>query len=61
MSKGVIFYEPWVRCGECNDSVALTPTVNQTAAGYAKEIGWKLTRLYGWLCPRCQAKVPELL
>lgn len=54
MSKGIIFWEPWIKCGECNDAEQLTHTMNQTPADFAREIGWKLTKLHGWLCPRCQ-------
>ena len=52
--RGRIVTEYWVSCGRCFEheplvDVRLYGTPNKNA----KAIGWRYTKQFGYLCPRC--------
>lgn len=61
MTKGRIKAEWCVFCGICYDFDHLDWLDARSAggrAGLARQKGWKLTKLNGWVCPRCQPLPP---
>lgn len=57
MMKGKFMADWWVGCGICNDHQPLDMHGNQNnKPKAAREIGYRHTKEYGWICPRCQPK-----
>lgn len=48
--KGQIVYSVLCACGY---SVMVSARNRKKTAAVARDEGWKLTRKYGWTCPRC--------
>jgi hypothetical protein len=48
-----------VECGICTERSHLDGTSSgKEAPSHAREIGWKLTKQDGWVCPACLAIKP---
>ncbi len=45
--KGYISSQKTVWCGKCVEWEYIDNTKN------ARQLGWKLTKKYGWVCPSC--------
>lgn len=59
MERGTIIPMFVVTCGRCDENLASDiASVNnlRQAAQQARQEGWVNSRLYGWLCPECQAE-----
>jgi hypothetical protein len=48
-----------VDCGRCVESKILLDNEKQYAIRTLRQNDWKLTKAYGWLCPRCQKEIAE--
>ena len=54
MTGGRITKEYWISCGICLDERVLDVPRPKTPAKSAREQGYKLTRKFGWICPKCK-------
>ena len=62
MGIGFISKEPTVWCGneECGGWEQITSKTQSYAIKVAKTKGWKNTKLFGWICPKCATKEESL-
>ena len=58
--KGKIFADYWVQCGKCEEMRSLTTRNKAVANRVVRDLGYRLTRVYGWVCPGCQEPEQEI-
>jgi hypothetical protein len=58
--KGRLIADWYIICGRCEDGEHVGENDKSVAIKVLRERGWKITRLDGWVCPRCSKVVVKV-